>query len=64
LWACGQEGQSQARHWGACGQVGSEVLIDDGLISMTVVSKSATSITCRVANNGILGQVPAPRALE
>jgi pyruvate kinase len=44
--------------------VGAEVLIDDGLISMTVVSKSATSVTCRVANNGILGQVPAPLALE
>ncbi len=38
--------------------MGSEVLIDDGLISMTVVSKTDTSVTCKVANNGLLGQVP------
>jgi len=37
-------------------EVGSEVLIDDGLISMTVVSKTPTSVTCKVANNGLLGQ--------
>jgi pyruvate kinase len=43
-------------------QVGSEVLIDDGLISMTVLSKTAHSVTCRVANNGILGQVPLSTA--
>jgi hypothetical protein len=38
-------------------QIGSEVLIDDGLISMTVVSKTDKSVTCKVANNGMLGQV-------
>jgi len=36
-------------------EIGDTVLIDDGLISMTVQSKSDTSVTCKVINSGLLG---------
>mmetsp|Transcript_23332 Transcript_23332/g.47170 ORF Transcript_23332/g.47170 Transcript_23332/m.47170 type:complete len:591 (-) Transcript_23332:49-1821(-) len=36
-------------------QVGDTVLIDDGLISLTVTAKDADSVTCKVINNGLLG---------
>lgn len=36
---------------------GSEILIDDGLISLTVISvKSDTEVLCRINNGGVLGE--------
>ena len=34
---------------------GSEIMIDDGLISMEVISKNNTDVICRVLNDAILG---------
>ncbi len=35
-------------------EVGRSVLIDDGLIGMTVISKTDTDIVCKVLNDGVL----------
>jgi pyruvate kinase len=37
-------------------EVGSSILIDDGLIALEVVSKTPTSVTCAILNDGELGQ--------
>eukprot|EP00288_Rhodomonas_lens_P007874 CAMPEP_0177722932 /NCGR_PEP_ID=MMETSP0484_2-20121128/17942_1 /TAXON_ID=354590 /ORGANISM="Rhodomonas lens, Strain RHODO" /LENGTH=588 /DNA_ID=CAMNT_0019235333 /DNA_START=112 /DNA_END=1878 /DNA_ORIENTATION=+ len=36
-------------------EIGDTILIDDGLISLTVQSKTETSVTCKVINSGLLG---------
>lgn len=36
--------------------IGSKILIDDGLIKLSVIDKARNIIRCRVLNNGILGE--------
>ncbi len=36
--------------------IGDIILIDDGLISMEVISKTTNKVTCKVKNNGFLGE--------
>ncbi|TKI05640.1 pyruvate kinase PykF [Martelella alba] len=36
--------------------VGNTILVDDGLIGMVVTEKTETTVTCRVLNNGDLGE--------
>lgn len=37
-------------------EIGHRILVDDGLIELTVTAKTETSLTCRVLNGGSLGE--------